>query len=118
MYSIGRLQFKTEIEAIRKWLGMADRKFYTIYKTNKYGNKIELKCKEIDVDKLEELYYSFNDRTVYYKNSKNGYMYKNFDKVNLKDLDYIVLLEKRGIQGNIVGALRINKIADKYVAII
>lgn len=118
MYKFKEQVFETEEEAIKAWLGEENRRFFTIFHIGSLGNYSSMKTIEMSEDRVRDEFRAWNSRTVYYKgNSDKGYMYKSFDKINLKDLDYIDFRNTRGMHGNICGWGRLYKVDNKFIFI-
>ena len=117
-YKFKKSEFETEKEAIEAWLSAEDRRYYTIFHVGSSGTLKGMKTIEFTEEKLREEFRAWNSRVVYYKGSSyKGYMYKSFDRINLKDLDYIDFRNTKGMYGNICGWARVYKINDKFVLI-
>lgn len=117
-YQFKRAEYETEEEAVRAWLDADDKRYYTIFHIGSSESVRGMKTIEITEEKLREEFRAWNSRVVYYKgNSSKGYMYKSFDRINLKDLDYIDFRNTRGMYGNICGWARVYKIGDRFALI-
>ena len=117
-YQVKNQMFDTEKEAIKGWLALGDRKkYYSIFK-HRDGIVTEYKVREIDLEKVDEYLKSFNSVEVRYKKSNKIYKYKDAKKIDLNNLDNIICLELRGINGNVIGGVRIEYVDDTFVAII
>ncbi len=116
-FQVKNQRFGNEEEAIKFWLGLGKHKnWFSIFKTND-GRVSQYTTRELTTEQVDECLRNFNTVHVNYKGSNKVYSYRHLEKIDLKNLDNIILLELRGCQGHIEGGLRIEYIDNKFVAI-
>lgn len=118
-YSYKNKFFNTEHEVLQYWLSLEDecKKYYDIFKYRNKNVVSSFSPKIINKSDLQQIRNHYNSCEVHYKNSNRIYNYKDMNKINYKDLHYVVLMNLRGINGNVAGAIRIEYINGELIKI-
>ncbi len=110
-------EFDTEQEALNTWLQDELKQYYSI---QKYRNEKLCYCIEpkiITTEQLQKIRDNMNSCEVHYKGNNKVFNYKDMTKIDINNLNHIILMNIRGINNNIAGATRIVNINNILIKV-